>query len=363
MKEEQKLPHPVFGKLRDSWDDSIWESFVTVCFTAPDSGWADLVLVSSARGQHHVAYLSTVGTPYHDLLDWLNDIVADKLPATVSIDEEGSCTRLRLLPYSDQRLEFRALRPADMRRRPDGSWEDAPEQEAERGIVCRVQKYEFLAEWRRRLKDFIWNDFRLEAWDAGIWHDYLENLEPYPRWADLRRLDFSLLDGWLERNRPRTFAIRCIIVNRQTRVGRVVFDWAAKRGLLCAERIANDRLPSQKTLDPDQISGKNSWRHRIRAEVRDADGTLILSATPELASGAKEAALFAKRFDRAWLHLHPRMDWHAALHTWLESTSIRTLNVAGAHDHKEAEIAEFTLEVLENLNSCTGIGLSRSPIC
>ena len=75
--------HPVFGALRSPWNDPIWNAQVTVCFTPPDSGWADLVLISSAYGQHHVAYLSNIGSPFHDLLDWLTDITNDQLPATV----------------------------------------------------------------------------------------------------------------------------------------------------------------------------------------------------------------------------------------------------------------------------------------
>lgn len=48
MPEEQH--HPVFGALRRPWNYLSWNSHITVCFTPPDSGWADLVLVSSAFG-------------------------------------------------------------------------------------------------------------------------------------------------------------------------------------------------------------------------------------------------------------------------------------------------------------------------
>ena len=158
MPEDQH--HPVFGTLRSPWHNWIWESQVTVCFTPPDSGWADLVLVSSAFGQDHVAYLSNIGAPFHDLLDWLIDIANDRLPASVMIDEEGKFTRLSVLPYDEQWLEFRAVRIYDY----DRTYSGVPDAEAERSIVCRVNKHPFLNEWRRRFADFIEHDFKISEW-------------------------------------------------------------------------------------------------------------------------------------------------------------------------------------------------------
>lgn len=114
--------HPVFGLLKPvPWNHGWWEARLTVCFTPADCGWCDLVLVSSAFGQSHIAYLSTIDTPFHDLLDWLGDVMADKLPARLLIDEEDMKTELTVLPYDDQWLEFRAGRPADPIEQPDGT--------------------------------------------------------------------------------------------------------------------------------------------------------------------------------------------------------------------------------------------------
>jgi hypothetical protein len=149
MPEDQH--HPVFGALSQPWNYPLWDAHITVCFTSPDSGWADLVLVSSAFGQHHVSYLSNIGSPFHDLLDWLIDIANDRLPASVLIDEEGKYTRLSVLSYNEQWLEFRAVRIYDY----DRTYSDVPDAEAERSIVCRVNKYPFLNEWRRRFADYL----------------------------------------------------------------------------------------------------------------------------------------------------------------------------------------------------------------
>ena len=219
--------HPEFGALMSPWNQWFWNAEVTVCFTPPDTGWADLVLVSSAFGQHHVAYLSNIGLPFFDLLNWLTDIVNDQLPASMLIDEEGIYTRLSVLPYDEQWLEFRAVRIYDYER----SCIDVPDAEAERNIVCRINKYQFIHQWRRRFADFILHDFKLSEWEPSRWYDYLHNDEFYPRYSDIRRLDFSKLDAWLESNRPRTVSIERIITACQSNQEVMVLEWAIKHGL------------------------------------------------------------------------------------------------------------------------------------
>ena len=49
MNKEQ--PHPLFGALSTPWNYPFWNAQVTVCFTPPDAGWSDLVLVSSRVGR------------------------------------------------------------------------------------------------------------------------------------------------------------------------------------------------------------------------------------------------------------------------------------------------------------------------
>ena len=346
MPEDQQ--HPVFGTLRSPWHNWIWESQVTVCFTPPDSGWADLVLVSSAFGQDHVAYLSNIGAPFHDLLDWLIDIANDRLPASVMIDEEGQFTRLSVLPYDEQWLEFRAVRIYDY----DRTYSGVPDAEAERNIVCRINKYQFIDQWRRRFTDFILHDFKLTEWESSRWYDYLHNDEFYPRYSDIRRLDFSKLDTWLECNRPRTVSIERIISDCQSNNEIKVLEWAIQNNL-----SYGGSCPVGRKAEYGLINAKYDlvelpfpgYRFATKANIRDADAALIITMQNTLSGRSRLACLFAQRIEKPWLHLHPDMNWQHALSDWLNTIPMKAVNITVQSGGDDPQCEIFLKQVLDFL--------------
>jgi len=345
---EDAQHHPVFGALNGAWHHWLWNSHITVCFTPPDSGWADLVIVSSAFGQHHVSYLSYIGAPFHELLDWLTDIVNDQLPASVLIDEEGKYTRLSILPYDDCWLEFRAVRIYDDKM----TCRDISDAEAERSIVCRVNKYPFLNEWRRRFADFILHDFRPEAWVSSSWYDYLNNAEYYPRYADIRRLNFDVLDEWLERNRPRTISIKRVISGCQSNSERIVIEWAIQNRLTYGGWCQAGRKAEDGVIDAkyDLIELPTaSYRFSTKANIRDCDAVLIVSDQDNLLGRCRLSSLFAQRMGKPWLHLYPGMDWLQALTNWLDCSPIDVINITAPNICGDLQFEVFIKKILDVL--------------
>jgi hypothetical protein len=96
-----------------------------------------------------------------------------------------------------------------------------------------------------------------------------------------------------------------------------------------------------------EVPDAGGYRQRTEANVRDSDGTLILSIAPGLTGGSHETLLFARRLAKPWLHLHSGMDWLAALRAWIDVTAISTLNVAGPRASEAPDIGSFTIEVLD----------------
>lgn len=149
-----------------------------------------------------------------------------------------------------------------------------------------------------------------------------------------------------------------IVSGGQTGADRAALDWAIEHevphgGWCPAGRRAEDgTIPARYQLE--ELPEGGGYRRRTKANVRDSDATLIVSIEPVLTGGSKETRLFAQRLAKPWLHLHPGMDWRAALRDWLSATAIHTLNVAGPRGSREPEVAAFTRTVLDELQRLLG---------
>lgn len=142
-----------------------------------------------------------------------------------------------------------------------------------------------------------------------------------------------------------------IVSGGQTGADRAALDWAIDNGIShggwCpAGRLAEDGPIGIEYL-LDEMPDGGGYRRRTKANVRDSEATLIVSLASELTGGSKETALFAKRLDKPCLHVHPGMDWQAALTEWPQTTGIRLLNVAGPRGSREPEVGAFVREVLD----------------
>lgn len=113
-----------------------------------------------------------------------------------------------------------------------------------------------------------------------------------------------------------------IISGGQTGADRAVLDWAIAHGI-----------------------PRGGYQQRNKANVQDSDATLILTISQELSGGSKQTASFAKHLRKPWLHVYPEMNWQEAITSWLASTQIGILNVAGPRSSKEPDIGAFVINL------------------
>ena len=145
-----------------------------------------------------------------------------------------------------------------------------------------------------------------------------------------------------------------IVSGGQTGADRAVLDWAIANGLphggWCPEgRLAEDgQIPNH--YDLNELHGAG-YRARTKANVRDSDGTLIISLEPVPSGGSLQTAVFAKALGKPCLHVCPNFDWQSALQKWFASNAIATLNVAGPRASNSPAISDFVNKVMDALSS------------
>jgi len=88
------------------------------------------------------------------------------------------------------------------------------------------------------------------------------------------------------------------------------------------------------------------YRQRTRWNVRDSDGTLIISLKPQLEGGSKATQEIAERLGRPCLHVHPGNAAGAVVRQFVERYAIRVLNVAGPRESSQPGIGTFVAEIL-----------------
>ena len=143
-----------------------------------------------------------------------------------------------------------------------------------------------------------------------------------------------------------------IVSGGQTGVDRAALDWAIANGFQHGGWSPEGRLaedgPIPERYHLMELTGAG-YRARTKANVRDSDGTLIVSLESVLTGGSRQTAIFAKSLGKPCLHIHPMADWQAALHTWMASNAIAVLNVAGPRASSAPTIGNFVMEVLDEL--------------
>ena len=143
-----------------------------------------------------------------------------------------------------------------------------------------------------------------------------------------------------------------IVSGGQTGADRAALDWAIANALQhggwCPEgRLAEDG-PIPERYHLMELPG-GGYRARTKANVRDSDGTLIISLEPVLTGGSRQTAVFAKSLGKPCLHVHPSADWQTTLQKWIASNTIAVLNVAGPRTSSAPTIGGFAMEVLDEL--------------
>ena len=147
-------------------------------------------------------------------------------------------------------------------------------------------------------------------------------------------------------------ALERIVSGGQTGADRAALDWAIAHGIehggWCprGRRAEDGRIARQYRL---RETPSHAYAQRTRWNVRDSDGTLIISRSPELSGGSGYTARCAERLGRPWQHVHPGADSITLVVAFLEQRRIRTLNVAGPRVSTDPGIYEYVYAILERL--------------
>ena len=148
--------------------------------------------------------------------------------------------------------------------------------------------------------------------------------------------------------------LRKIVSGGQTGVDRAALDWALASGVPCGGwcplgRWAEDgpidaRYPLRETPDVKPVL-RTEWN------VRDSDGTLIVTLAGRITGGTLLTANLAKRLSRPLLHLSEAdgslAEQEELLRRFIDQNEISTLNVAGPRESGEPGVGQFVIGLLE----------------
>ncbi len=140
-------------------------------------------------------------------------------------------------------------------------------------------------------------------------------------------------------------SVERIVSGGQTGADRAALDVALALDIPCGGWVPAGRLDERgkipavypelretETPDPAQ---------RTELNVRDSDGTLIISRGP-LYGGSAETRRFAERLGKPWIHadldVKDPIDWCGDVRAWIEQHRISVLNVAGPRSSEDPRI-------------------------
>jgi putative molybdenum carrier protein len=143
-----------------------------------------------------------------------------------------------------------------------------------------------------------------------------------------------------------------IVSGGQTGADRAALDWAiahdiAHGGWCPRGRRAEDGVIGPRyrlTETPGEV-----YEERTEANVRDSDGTVILTIELALAGGSRRTAELADQLGKPWLHLarcRDGADAGESLARFVAEHGIRVLNVAGPRASHEPDVHLFVNETL-----------------
>ncbi len=157
------------------------------------------------------------------------------------------------------------------------------------------------------------------------------------------------------------FSVEKIVSGGQTGVDRAALDFAIAHGIphggWCPSgRLAEDgKIQScyelKETPDAEYVQ-RTEWN------VRDSDGTVIFSVSPELTGGSKLTAELAAHYGKPCLHLSKEKRGAISAQKFgdfVRKHAVRTLNVAGPRFSTEPAAGEFATTVLEEFWQATKV--------
>ncbi|HWQ90465.1 MAG TPA: putative molybdenum carrier protein [Clostridia bacterium] len=143
-----------------------------------------------------------------------------------------------------------------------------------------------------------------------------------------------------------------IVSGGQTGADTAALNFALRRGLPHGGWCPRGRKREDGVIPPRyrlRETASRSYLPRTQANVRDSDGTAILSLGVRLKGGSRKTAEFARKQGKPCLHLaagEPGIDPASALRRFIRQHHIRVLNIAGPRKSEEPGIGRFVAGVL-----------------
>jgi hypothetical protein len=150
--------------------------------------------------------------------------------------------------------------------------------------------------------------------------------------------------------------LRKIISGGQTGADRSGLDFAIEAELAHGGYVPKGRKAEDGSIDEKYRLTElatNSYPERTKRNVRESDGTVILSLNEKLSGGSALTLSYARHANKPILHIHnsePSRDFFARqvhqLKEFIESNAIEALNVAGTRESNEPGVYRFTMQLL-----------------
>lgn len=147
--------------------------------------------------------------------------------------------------------------------------------------------------------------------------------------------------------------IEKIISGGQTGVDRAALDLAMETGLSCGGWCPKGRKAEDGPIDARYpLKETESAKYSVRTEknVRESDGTLVLTGCGPPGAGTTLTIRFAQRLKKPFLVLvlSEAIDYES-VKRWIEAQNIKALNIAGPRESDEPGIYSRALKFLKKL--------------
>ena len=143
-----------------------------------------------------------------------------------------------------------------------------------------------------------------------------------------------------------------IISGGQTGADRAALDFAIAHKIQHGGWCPKGRLAEDGSIEGRyqlQETSTEKYAERTERNVKESDGTVILTISAKLMGGSKETAEFATKHGKLWIHLHKGLSHREQrLLNFVRDNRIQMLNVAGSRASEEPAVYAFVKQTLEN---------------
>ena len=148
------------------------------------------------------------------------------------------------------------------------------------------------------------------------------------------------------------FHIEKIISGGQTGVDRAALDLALESGIPCGGWCPRGRKAEDGRIDaryPLEETHSADYRVRTERNVRDSDGTLVITSGP-MKGGTALTVTLARKYKKPCL----AVDFGSGgdqetVREWVQRNGIRTLNMAGPRESEVPGIHDRTIDFLRGV--------------